>query len=179
MQTSSPDAKKSRVRNLALGGGFLCGALMLTLAESFVFPTGILPIPGTKPGLANAAVLLCSVMISKKYAFSVSIARVILIFFLFGNGTSVIYSTSGAILSFVGIMIFADSANLSFLGKSVISAILHNTAQILCAAMFFSTAVFALFPWMILSATLCGGVTGIVLNFIFPAVNKALPRTYV
>lgn len=174
MLMSSPDAKKTRY--VVAGGAFLCAALMLSLAESLIFPTGILPIPGAKPGFANAAILLCAVMLGRRYALAVSVCRVLLMFFLFGNATSLIYSVSGAVLSFAGIAILYNSQKLSFLGKSVISAILHNIAQVLCAAAILSRAALLLFPWMTLTAILTGGITGILLNLSYNTVYKYAKR---
>jgi len=170
MRTSSQDA--DRTKKLAISSAFLCAALMLSLAEAFVFPAGILPIPGTKLGLANSAVLLCATLMGRRYAAAVSLSRVVLMFFLFGSGTSVIYALSGAVLSFVGIALFCNSTRLSFLGKSVIAAILHNTAQIMCAAFILGQSVLLLFPWMTLSAVLCGSITGILLNLSYGPVKK-------
>lgn len=176
MPISSPDAKRTRL--LAAEGAFLCAALMLSLAESFVFPAGILPIPGAKPGLANAAILMCATTLGRRYALSVSVCRVLLMFFLFGNATSVIYSVSGMIISFIGIALVCKNEKLSFLGKSVISAVLHNFAQILCAAMILSPAAMYLLPWMILAAILTGGISGIILNLTYNAVYKYAKKSF-
>lgn len=170
MQTSLQDAE--RIRRLAYAAAFLCAALMLSFAESIILPAGILPIPGAKPGLANAAVLLCSVILGRRFAASVSAARVLLMFMLFGTGTSLIYSLSGAALSFLGIALFSYSNVMSFLGKSIIAAILHNTAQALCALFIFGLPAAVLIPWMIVTAVLCGGFTGLLLNFIYPTITK-------
>ncbi len=164
----------SRIRRLCMAGAFLCGALMLSLAESIILPAGILPIPGAKPGLANAAVLLCAVILGRKYACAVSLARVLLMFILFGNGSSAVYSVSGALLSLMGVAVFCNSKHLSFLGKSVIAAICHNAAQLLCAVFVFEIPALALMPWMIFSAVLCGGITGILLNMSYSTLLKAI-----
>lgn len=176
MQMLSRDA--DRTARLACSAAFLCASLMLSLAESFIFPTGLLPIPGAKPGLANAVILLCSVILGRKYAGTVSLARVMLMFFLFGNGSSILYSLSGAVLSYVGIIVISGNRHLSFFGKSVITAILHNMAQVICAVIIFGFPAWTLFPWMILSAVLCGGFTGIVLNLCYNPITKAMSKRH-
>lgn len=176
MQTSSPDV--NRTKKLALGAAFLCAALMLSLAESFIFPGGILPIPGAKPGLANAAVLLCATLLGYRYSAAVSFGRIILMFFLFGNGTSILYALSGGILSFIGILATAKNTKLSFLGKSVISAILHNTAQVLCASLIIDNTVLYLIPWMIITAVLCGSITGILLNITYEPIFRYYKKAF-
>lgn len=162
----------NRAKNVALTGAFLCGALMLSLAESFIFPAGILPIPGAKLGLANSVILLCAVIMGRASALAVSAARVILMFLLFGNGSSLLYSLSGATLSFIGIAILVDNKKLSFIGKSIISAALHNTAQTLCAAFFMGNFLLALLPLMIIAAILSGAVTGFIINLIYKRIRK-------
>ena len=182
MRTSSSGAetptvaKSGRAARAAASGAFLFAALALSLAESLAFPVGILPIPGAKPGLANAAVLLCAHLMDKRSAAMVSLCRVILMFFLFGNASSLIYSMSGAALSFVGIILTAGCKSLSFLGKSVIAASLHNTAQTLCAVFIIGAPAAALFPYMLLSAVLCGGITGVLLNFVYKPVRLAAKK---
>ena len=172
MQTSLQDA--DRTRRLAYSAAFLCAALMLSLAESILLPTGLFPIPGAKPGLANAAVLLCATLLGRKRAAAVSLARVTLMFILFGTGTSAIYSFSGAALSFIGIALFCNNPQLSFFGKIIIAAVMHNIAQALCAMLIFGLPAAVLIPWMIIAAVICGGFTGLLLNLIYPAITKVI-----
>lgn len=174
MQILSRDAE--RTLKLAYTAAFLCAALMLSFAESIIFPAGLLPIPGAKPGLANAVILLCSVFMGKARAGAVSFARILLMFFLFGNGSSVIYSLSGALLSFIGIILISNNKHLSFFGKSIITALLHNTAQIICAVIFFGFPAAVLLPWMMLSAVLCGGFSGFILNICFDPLTRAISK---
>ncbi len=164
----------NNARSVALGGAFLCAALMLSLAESLLFPAGFLPIPGAKLGLANSAVLLCAAMMGRAPALAMSIARVLLMFILFGNGSSALYSLFGALLSFVGIALLIGNTRLSFIGKSVVSAVLHNTAQLICGAMIMGRYVMLLLPAMMLAALLSGLVTGIILNIIYPMTAKII-----
>lgn len=172
MRTSLQDA--DRIRRLAASGAFLVATLMLSLAESIAFPAGFLPIPGAKLGLANGAVLLCATVLGPKNAAAVSLCRVLLMFILFGNASSVLYSVSGAVLSFIGIALFCRNRYLSFLGKSVIAAVLHNIAQVGCAALIFGYHILAIAPWMILAAILSGCISGTLLNLSYRPVSRAI-----
>lgn len=174
MRTSSQDGRSSSVRRLALASAYLAAALMLSFAESVLFPAGILPIPGAKPGLANAAVLLCAVTLGRRWAAAVSFSRVLLSFFLFGNATSFIYSAAGAALSLAVIFLTVRVPVFSYLGKSTAAAAAHNTAQLLCAAVILSPALLALLPYMLLAGLLTGSVTGLVLNLCAPSIEKAI-----
>ena len=163
-----------RIRRLVYTAAFLCAALMLSLAESILLPTGLFPIPGAKPGLANAAVLLCAVILDRRHAAAVSLARGTLMFILFGTGTSSIYSFSGSTRSFFCVALVSLSTHLSFFGKSIIAAVLHNVAQALCAMLIFGLPAAVLIPWMIVAAVICGGFTGLLLNLIYPTVIKSV-----
>lgn len=171
MPTLSSGADK--LRQLATASAFLCLSLMLSFAESILFPTGLLPIAGAKLGLANAAVLLCASVMGRRYGAAVSFSRVLLTFVLFGNATSALYSFSGALLSFIGIALCNSSRKLSFFGKSIISAVLHNTAQVICAVVLLGLPAAALLGWMLLVGLLCGGFTGILLNLSYGTVIKS------
>lgn len=167
----------SRIQRLCAAGAFLCASLMLSFAESILFPAGLLPIPGAKLGLANAAVLLCAVMLGRRYAGAVSLCRVLLMFLLFGNASSVIYSLAGAALSYIGICFFCRCTALSFFGKNVIAATLHNISQLCCAVFVFGIPAVSLASWMILAGVLCGGISGTILNLSYNAIRCAVGRS--
>jgi len=175
MRTSSSADKMcpSGTTALVYAAAFLTAALMLSLAEALLLPTGLFPIPGAKPGLANAAVLLCAKMLGRKYAAAVSFARVLLMFFLFGSATSFMYSLSGAICSLILISMILDLSIFSYLGKSMAAAVCHNLAQLICATLIIDKAVLFLAPYMILSGVVCGAFTGFVLNLCSPALIRA------
>ena len=177
MRTSSSADKShpSGVTALVYAAAFLTAALMLSLAEALLLPTGLLPIPGAKPGLANAAVLLCAKMLGRKYAAAVSFARVVLMFFLFGSATSFMYSLAGALCSFILISLILDLKIFSYLGKSMAAAVCHNLAQLFCATLIIGKAVLFLAPYMIISGVICGAFTGFILNLCAPALNRAFP----
>ncbi len=172
--TRMPLSDKSGARGLAYDGAFLCAALMLSFAESVLLPAGILPFPGTKPGLANAAILLCAETRGKARAGAVSLARLLISFFLFGSGTSVLYSLAGAALSFVGILLVCTIRSpFSFLGKSLVCAALHNVGQLLCALLLIGEAtVLLMTPWMLIASQICGAFTGIILNLVYTVLFK-------
>lgn len=170
MPTASSGADK--LRRLTASAAFLCLSLMLSFTESILYPAGLLPIAGAKLGLANVAVLLCTSVMGRRYGAAVSLSRVLLMFILFGNITSAMYSLSGALLSFIGIALCHSSKRLSFFGKSVISAVLHNTAQVICATVLLGLPAAALLGWMLLVGLLCGGFTGTLLNLSYPTVLK-------
>ena len=84
---------------IAYWGVFLALALVCSYVESLI-PISF-GIPGVKLGLTNIVVILMLYTIGAKDAILISVLRIILAGFMFGNAFSIIYSLAGGILSFV------------------------------------------------------------------------------
>ena len=84
-------------RNTAYLGLFSAVAIILGYVESLI-PV-FAGIPGIKLGLANLAVLFILDRYSAKEAALVSVVRILVIGFMFGNLFSILYSMAGAALS--------------------------------------------------------------------------------
>ena len=77
--------------------------VLTTLALIFSYVESLIPvfvgIPGVKLGLANLIVVFMLYRLSFKEALIVSIMRILLSGFLFGNLMSIIFSLAGAVFS--------------------------------------------------------------------------------
>ena len=71
-------------------------ALALSWVESLLPPLGV---PGVKLGLPNLAIVFALYRLGFKDAWAISLARVVLVTLLFGNGAALAYSVAGAALS--------------------------------------------------------------------------------
>ena len=78
-------------------GILLALALLLSYVE-VLLPLSI-GIPGVKLGLANLASLVCLYLFGIRRAALLSVLRIVLTGFLFGNMAAILYSLSGAALS--------------------------------------------------------------------------------
>lgn len=130
-------------------------------------------IPGIKLGLANLSVLI----ILKKYGFKeaalVSVVRILVIGFLFGNLFSILYSLSGAALSLTVMTLLLKKTELTTVGISVFGGITHNIGQLIIASLVVeNTAVFYYTPPLLIS----GVVTGFLIGALTQEVLKRLPR---
>ena len=77
-------------------GVFTALALLFSYIESLIpFHIGI---PGVKLGLANLIIVIALYKTDYKRAYLLSVTRVILAGFLFGNMFSILYSLAGGIL---------------------------------------------------------------------------------
>lgn len=132
----------SKSRNIAVFGVLIGVALVLSYVESLLPP--FVPIPGVKIGLANIAVIFALYTKDLKQAAVISIARVLLAGFLFGNATSMIYALSGAVLS---LMTMSALRKLRFgiCAVSVCGGVMHNVGQILAAMLLSRTNMLVMY----------------------------------
>ena len=160
-------------RHIAYFGLLLTLALILSYVESLI-PIFV-SVPGVKLGLANLVVLICLYSFKAKYAFLISIVRVLLAGLLFGNMFSILYSLAGAILSLI-VMLFAKKIlKLGILGVSVLGGVFHNVGQLLVAiALVSNYRISYLFPYLMLSGILTGAIIGFIANNIVPYLKKLL-----
>lgn len=118
---------------IAYWGVFLALALVCSYVESLI-PISF-GIPGVKLGLTNIVVILMLYTIGAKDAILISVLRVILAGFMFGNAFSIIYSLAGGILSFVVMLLLKNTGKLKILSISTAGGISHNVGQLIVAAL--------------------------------------------
>ena len=113
-------------------GMFLAAALICSYVETLI-PINF-GIPGIKLGLTNIVVLLMLYLVGAKEAFCVSMLRILLSGFMFGNAFSIVYSFAGGILSFFVMLCAMRLFKLHVLSVSVLGGIFHNIGQMIFAA---------------------------------------------
>lgn len=150
--------------------------LFSALAIIFGYVETLLPvftgIPGIKLGLANLAVLFILVRYSIKEAFLVSVIRILVIGFLFGNMFSILYSLAGAGLSLLVMSLLKRSGHFSVFGISMAGGISHNIGQLLVAmAIVENLNLIYYAPALLLSGT----ATGLLIGFLTGEVNRRIP----
>ena len=118
---------------IAYWGVFLALALVCSYVESLI-PISF-GIPGVKLGLTNIVVILMLYTIGAKDAILISVLRIILAGFMFGNAFSIIYSLAGGILSFVVMVLLKNTGKLKILSISTAGGISHNVGQLIVAAL--------------------------------------------
>lgn len=157
-------------RKTAFLGPFSALAIIFGYVETLlpVF-TGI---PGIKLGLANLAVLFILMRYSIKEAFLVSVIRILVIGFLFGNMFSILYSLAGAGLSLLVMSLLKRSGHFSVFGISMAGGISHNIGQLLVAmAIVENLNLIYYAPALLLSGT----ATGLLIGFLTGEVNRRIP----
>ena len=150
--------KASKLSLLALSVSL---AMILSFVESQI--PAMVAIPGVKVGLANIVVVFALYKLGWKYAAVISLTRVFLVGLLFGNGISILYSFTGAIVSFAAMLLLKKAKVFSTMVVSVAGGVLHNLGQIAMACVIMGTDVLRYYaPFLILSGTLAGIAIGVL-----------------
>lgn len=152
---------KMKTKKVAYLGVFLALALILSYVESLIpFYFGI---PGVKLGLTNLIVVIMLYCTGAKEALGVSVLRIILAGFLFGNLFSILYSLCGAALSFAVMYLLKKSGRLKVVSVSVAGGIAHNVGQLIVAAFIVETyQVLYYMPVLLIAGVLTGFLIGIL-----------------
>lgn len=154
-------------------GMFTALAMILSYIES-LFPV-FYGIPGVKLGLANSMSLVILYLIGAPGAFCVSVIRVVLTGFLFGNLFSIAYSLSGAVLSLLVMTLMKRIPHFSIVGISMMGGIFHNVGQLIVAIFLVENLNLLYYlPVLLLS----GMVTGLVIGLLSAEILKRLPKTW-
>ena len=152
-------------------GLFSAVAIILGYVESLI-PV-FAGIPGIKLGLANLGVLF----ILKKYSFKeaalVSVVRILVIGFMFGNLFSIFYSLAGAALSMTVMTLMLKKTSFSLIGVSVAGGVSHNIGQLIMAVILTSTIQIAYYvPVLLISGLVTGLLMGFAAKLVIERINK-------
>lgn len=153
--------------------------MMVSLAFVFSYIESLIPIPigipGIKLGLANLVAIVTLYTIGIKEAWAVSLIRILLTGFTFGNPASMIYSLAGGTLSIL-VMIGARKINIfSVTGVSVLGGVFHNVGQIVAAMFAVENAKLLYYlPVLILSGTVAGALIGILAAILIKRLEKLI-----
>ena len=153
-------------KKLSYLGLFAAVAIIFGYVESLIpFFAGI---PGMKLGLANLAVLFILEKYTWKEAALVSIVRIIVIGFMFGNLFSILYSLAGAALSMT---VMKKKSDFSILGISVAGGVSHNIGQLIIAGLITMTSGLIYYaPALLIS----GVITGLLIGTLTSEVLKRI-----
>lgn len=147
-------------KNLARYALLTALAMVLSWLESLLVFPGLLP--GMKVGLANIVVVFALYRLGLREAAVLSLARVLLVSFTFGNAYSFAYSLAGAALSLAVMAGLKKWDRFSLLGVSVAGGVCHNLGQLAVAMAVLGTARLGWYlPVLLASGTAAGAVTGI------------------
>lgn len=141
--------------------------LFAAVAIIFGYVDTLLPVftmaPGIKLGLANLAAVYLLYTYTWKEAGFVSFIRILVIGFLFGSFSTILYSLAGAGLSLLCMTAAKRGLGLSVIGVSILGGITHNLGQIFVASLIMENAnLFYYFPVLLVAGLITGLLIGIV-----------------
>lgn len=163
--------KGASVKGTAVLGMLTCAALMLSWVESLI---GLVPpVPGIRIGLANLIVVFALYRMGWRSALLVNLSRVLLASILFGSPYVLLYSLSGALVSFAAMAFVKKHTGMSVIGVSVCGGVFHNIGQLAAAAAVVRTGwMVSWLPWLLAA----GCVTGLVIGTAAGELIKRIPR---
>lgn len=160
-------------KKAAYMGMFTALAFVFSYLE-FLIPIN-LGIPGVKLGLANLVTIVALYIMGIKEACTLSLARIVLNSFTFGNPAAMLYSLAGGFLSLLAMAAAQKIKLFSVTGVSVLGGVFHNLGQILAAALVVENAkLLYYFPVLVLSGTLAGTVIGILAAMVIKRLDKQM-----
>ena len=158
-----------RKKVVAYFGMFLALALILGYVESLV-PIA-LGIPGVKLGLANLITVIVLYRIGAREAFLLSLLRVTIAGFLFGNLFAILYSMAGACASLAVMVLLKRIGTFSIIGVSIAGGVFHNIGQLVVAMLVLQSASLVYYFAVLMIA---GLVTGFLIGILSMETMKRL-----
>lgn len=141
-------------------------ALILFIVELRI--PNLVPIPGVKLGLANIVTIFALYRYKPSETGLILTARILLGSMFSGNMSSMIYSISGAVLCFIGMIFLCKIVPEKYMWiSSILGAVLHNIGQTIAAVILMGTfSVIAYLPFLMISGCIAGLFTGLCATFL-------------
>lgn len=157
-------------------------SLLIAMALILFIFEAMIPIPfitpGAKLGLANLVIMIgVYTLDSYKESFAVLLIRILLSTFFAGSASTLIYSISGGVLSFIVTVIVKELGGkyVSIIGVSAAAAVFHNIGQLLVASLILNNfGVMLYLPILSLAGIGTGIFVGISANYLVAHLNKIL-----
>ena len=151
--------------------------LFTALAMIFGYVEAILPIsmgiPGVKLGLANIVVVFALYRLKPSEAFLINGVRIVLVSFMFGNLSVMIYSLAGGGASFAAMVLLKRTKKFSVYGVSVIGGVFHNLGQLIVSMLVLETASLVYYgPVLLISGLVTGLMIGITANEVLKRIGN-------
>ena len=163
---------KEKTKKTAFLGVVTSVALVLSYLEA-ILPPLYAAVPGVKVGLPNLVIIFILYKYSFKEAFSISLVRVLIVALLFGNVMTLAYSTAGAILSIIVMVLLKKTDKFSTVGVSIAGGVAHNAGQVLVAIFLLdSTQIGYYMIILAITGTIAGVFIGLAGGLLLKRMEK-------
>jgi len=166
---------KNSAHVAALYGMLIALAFVLSFVETLI-PIS-LGIPGVKLGLANLVTVVGLYTVGTGGTVVISLLRIVLTGFTFGNLFAMLYSLGGWSLSLL-LMVLCKRKNwIGTTGISILGGVGHNIGQVCVAALVVKQAgVFFYLPFLLIAGTAAGLVIGILGGMIISRISNFIKK---
>ena len=162
---------KASAKTAAKYGMLIALALVFSYLEAQI--PSFFPVPGMKLGLTNIIVLLSLYRMGWKSAMAVNVLRIVLVSFLFGGISAMIYSLAGGMLSTIVMILLKKTDRFRIVTVSIAGGISHNVGQIIVAVFALNTVGIA---WYLTVLWFSGLASGTLIGIIGAELVKRLPE---
>ena len=130
-------------------------------------------IPGAKLGLANLIIVIVLYKTDWKEALLLSVTRIVLAGFIFGNMFSILYSLAGGILSLAVQAVLKKQGGFSVAGVSIAGGVSHNIGQLIVAMIVVETYQVGYYlPVLLISGLLTGLLIGVISGEVLKRIRQ-------
>lgn len=166
--------RKERIKRITFTALMTAISVVLSFVEGLL-PTAYFMPPGSKLGLSNIPVMFSASQLSVGETLLIVVAKSVFVLITRGF-TAFCMSLAGGILSaFCMIILLRKKMGFGYAGIGVLSAICHNTGQLLVS--FFlvqSSAIIGYAPVMLIASVVTGLLTGTLLRLVMPYFTKMI-----
>ena len=139
--------------------------VLTALALIFSYIETLIPIqfgvPGIKLGLANLIIVIVLYKTDWREALLLSVVRIILAGFIFGNLFSIVYSLAGGFLSLTVMVLLKRTDRFSVAGIGMAGGVRHNIGQLVVAMIAVETYQVGYYlPVLLVAGLITGAVIG-------------------
>lgn len=154
--------------SMLVAQGVIIGLLENMIPYPFAFA------PGAKLGLANLITIIAIFTMKKRESFLLVLLRLLLTTLLGGTISTLLFSASGALLSYFGMLLVKQLGpkRVSIIGISALGGFMFNVGQLLTASILYGTWTTMLYlPFLSLFGILSGIAIGISANYLLRHVR--------
>ena len=153
-------------------------AMLSALAMVFGYVEALIPfsfgVPGMKLGIANLVIVVSLHLLPTYQVFFIQLIRIVLISFLFGNMSMMMYSLAGGILSFLVMRFVKKTGIFSIIGVSICGGVSHNVGQLIMAVLAVQTIkLIYYFPMLLIGGLITGWLIGMLAQRILERIKSS------
>ena len=152
--------------------------MLSALAMVFGYVEALIPfsfgVPGMKLGIANLVIVVSLYLLPTYQVFFIQLIRIVLISFLFGNMSMMMYSLAGGILSFLVMRFVKKTGIFLIFLVSICGGVSHNVGQLIMAVLAVQTIkLIYYFPMLLIGGLITGWLIGMLAQRILERIKSS------